>query len=197
MGRKNIAKTLNQNKQINISRLYASLPNDELAGLAAEDPQAFSVLYDRFFYRVYYYSLDIVKNIADAEDVTSQTFLSAFSSLSDLRNKKCFSSWLFQIARNKANDLFRATKRRNEISVEFIEEMDADHTDSSRFTKDDVIAVRQIIRQLSGDDTELLRLKLVAKLTFVEISELTGHSVDKVKKNYYRVIREISKEMKA
>ena len=196
MQRKSSVSITNLRRQVKQFRVYTELSDGELAGFAIDDPQAFTVLYDRYFKRVYYYLLDIVKNLADTEDLTSQTFLSAFASIGDLRNKECFGSWLFQIARSKANDLFRKTNRREEITVEFIEELDANLFNPSGFSKEDVLTVRQLVSRLSPEDAELLRLKFVAELTFNEMSKLTGYSVDKTKKKYYKIIRYLAIEMK-
>jgi len=196
MQRKSSVSITHLKKQVKQLRVYTDLSDGELAGLAIDDTRAFSVLYDRYFKRVYYYLLDIVKNLADAEDLTSQTFLSAIASIEDLRNKEYFSSWLFQIARSKANDLFRKTNRREEIAVEFIEELDANLFNPSGFSKEDVLTVRQLVSRLSFEDAELLRLKFVAELSFNEMSKLTGNSVDKIKKKYYKIIRYLAIEMK-
>ncbi len=44
------------------------------------------------------------------EDLTAQTFLTAFKSFDNLRKEEHFSSWLFTIARHKAMDHFRSRK---------------------------------------------------------------------------------------
>ena len=196
MQRKNLVSLANLKKHIKPVRVYTELSDGELADMAIDDSQAFSVLYDRYFKRVYYYLLDIVKNSADTEDLTSQTFLSAIASIGDLRNKEYFGSWLFQIARSKANDLFRKTNRREEIAIEFIEELDGNQLNSSGFSKEDVLTVRQLVSRLSCEDAELLRLKFVAELSFIEIAKLSGDSVNKIKKKYYKIIRYLATEMK-
>lgn len=171
------------------------LSDAELILMAEDNPAVFTELYERYYHRVYYYLLDLVKNIPDAEDLTSQTFLSAFVSLMKLRRRESFSSWLFRIARNKANDFFRKQKTRQEIPTEFIEEMDAESLTGSGYKEEDILMVRNMVDLLSIKEAELLRLRLVAELTFLEISEVIGESVNKVKKHYYKTLKIISTEL--
>ena len=50
--------------------------------------------------------------------------------------------------------------------------------------------------KLSPKEAELLRLRLVAELSFLEISEVLGKSVNKIKKEYYKILKVISIEWK-
>src|SRR4030067_257294 len=47
-------------------------------------------------------ALQIVKDPAAAQDISQETFISAFAALKDLRSPEAFPSWLRKIARNKA-----------------------------------------------------------------------------------------------
>jgi len=50
------------------------------------------------------YSLSLTRNLDDAEDLTQETFLRAFSSLHNLRNEKSIQGWLRRIAENLSKD---------------------------------------------------------------------------------------------
>ena len=66
----------------------------------------------------------------------------------------------------------------------------------SEYKKEDIVIVRKIVKLLPIKDAELLQLRLVAELTFLEIAEVLGESVNKVKKDYYKILRFISTEFK-
>ena len=61
--------------------------------------------------------LRMTRNRATAEDVTQDTFISAFRSIRSYRGG-IFRAWLLRIARNAALDHFRRTKRRDESSLD-------------------------------------------------------------------------------
>ena len=196
MERETAIPTAQRKTKLPVDQEYSDISDAELIPLVEENTSAFSELYERYYLRVFYYLLDLVKNRPDAEDLTSQTFLSAFASIRKLRRKESFGAWLFRIARNKANDFFRTQRKRQEIPTEYIEEIDAELFTGSDYKKEDIFMVREMVKLLSIKEAELLRLRLVAELTFFEISEVLGKSVNKIKKEYYKILRIISNEWK-
>jgi RNA polymerase sigma-70 factor (ECF subfamily) len=71
-----------------------------LAECKTKDRRAFDALVKRYYSRVYNYIARRVGHGADAEDLTQETFLKAFTHLDTLRNEVCFTAWLWQIATN-------------------------------------------------------------------------------------------------
>lgn len=57
---------------------------------AQEDPSAFADLYRQHVKQVYRYVLARVSNVGDAQDLTSQTFLTALESLPNYRGQGAF-----------------------------------------------------------------------------------------------------------
>ena len=78
----------------------------------AGDYDAFEQLVRRHQRRVYATAYGIVKNSAEAEEVSQETFLSAFEHLEGFRGESQFSTWLFRVARNHA--LMKLRKKRPE-----------------------------------------------------------------------------------
>lgn len=77
----------------------------ELALRATTDEDAFEELYEYFFPRVYNFIFARIKNYADADDVTSVTFMKMNENLGNYDpNRAAFSTWLFRIANNALID---------------------------------------------------------------------------------------------
>jgi RNA polymerase sigma-70 factor (ECF subfamily) len=156
--------------------------------------QAFAQLYDRYVKILYKYLLGKTGNVAEAEDLTSQTFLSALENLSEYREQGNFRAWLFCLAHNKWVDFYRKRKRLlfardNSASgseVDFLAEV-------IQGEKSQVLAV--LVRKLDSSEIELIRLRLVTGLGFREIAEIQGKSESAVKKAYYRLIERMKKDM--
>ena len=55
---------------------------DLVKGILAADDVCFNVLYERYFNRVYAYSYRRLRNHSDAEEVTQETFMTVFRSIS-------------------------------------------------------------------------------------------------------------------
>src|SRR5512143_3288299 len=73
-------------------------------------PAAFAELYRQYFKPVYRYLYLKTGSPAEAEDLTSQVFLSALEGLPRYRHQGHFSAWLFSLARRKAADYYRSRK---------------------------------------------------------------------------------------
>ena len=90
-----------------------------LAVKAATDEEAFNELYRHFFPRVYNFIYARMKNVDEADDVVSMTFMKVYENLSKYDpNKAAFSTWLFRIASNSMLDYFRRTQSRGETEWE-------------------------------------------------------------------------------
>ena len=74
------------------------------------DEQAFATLYQLRAGEVYRYERSLLRDHTAAEDVTAQTFLQAWESLSKLRRLDRFDAWLFRIAHNVAMTELRRTR---------------------------------------------------------------------------------------
>ena len=69
--------------------------------------QAFTELMRRYQKRVYWTARRIVGNHEDADDVTQETFVKAFTGLGDFRGDASFFTWLYRIAVNLSLNMVR------------------------------------------------------------------------------------------
>ncbi len=161
---------------------------------ARRNPADFGRVYDRYVRPLYGYLLSKTGNVAEAEDLTSQTFLCALERLSEYRHQGHFSAWLFRIAHNKWVDFYRRKKR----------PLPEGSWPSSELCDDVLQQVIQgeraqllatLVHRLGEDERELLRLRLVAELSFAEIADYLGKNEPAAKKAYYRLIERMKNEM--
>jgi RNA polymerase sigma-70 factor, ECF subfamily len=161
---------------------------------ARDNPAAFARLYDRHVRSLYKYLLGKTGNVAEAEDLTSQTFLSALENLAGYRDQGNFRAWLFCLAHNKWVDFYRKSKRRSFPAEYSSTAVEGDFLQGViQGEKSQVLA--SLLKKLSASETELLRLRLVAELEFGEIAELQGKSEAAAKKTYYRLIERMKKDV--
>lgn len=84
----------------------------------AGDYDAFEQLVNRYEKRVYSLALRIVRNDADAQDVTQATMLAMLEKLDTFSQASTFSAWLLRIATNEALYLLRKRKVRQAQSLD-------------------------------------------------------------------------------
>ena len=81
--------------------------------------QAFESLYRQYVKDVYHYALALLRNPADAEDVTQTTFLNAYRAYIRGVEVEKPQNWLIKIAHNVARTRYaRATRRVKEVPLE-------------------------------------------------------------------------------
>ena len=71
-----------------------------IAGCVAGDPQAFEVLYNMHKRRVYSLCLRMVRDPAEAEDLSQEAFMQLFRKIGTFRGDSAFSTWLHRLTVN-------------------------------------------------------------------------------------------------
>ncbi len=134
----------------------------------------FEQLYSDNFDRVFHFFFYNLKNRAEAEDLTSITFLKLYSNMDHYDGRKALPiTYLFGIARNVLNDYYRASHE----SVD-IEEVNYDIKTEENF--DDRLFLFEILSVLSEKERQILYFKYYIGMTAREISEMIGLSVTNV-----------------
>lgn len=88
------------------------------AGLDKADPEsAFELLVCEHQRQVYSMALRLTGNAAAADDITQETFLSAWRHLGGFRGESSLKTWLFRIAANKVRSYWRWRKLRSWVGL--------------------------------------------------------------------------------
>jgi RNA polymerase sigma-70 factor (ECF subfamily) len=154
--------------------------------IKGEEP-CFEQLIHRHKNKVYAYISLYIRDQALAEDIFQDTFLKVIQSVRSGKysdNGK-FLSWVMRIAHNLIIDNFRRVKQMNTISND---DYESDLFNSARLDggniENDIIKrqiqkdVRALIGCLPDDQREVVILRHYADLSFKEIADLTGVSIN-------------------
>ena len=168
-------------------KIYSQEDIRELIEQTREDPAMFQYIYLQWVTPVYKYVFSRIGNQQDAEDITAQVFMRAFKAFPRYKHRGVFSAWLFAIVRNQVNGVLRK-KKPVEVSliVAIHSTATIDMLDNIS-QKDDINRLIKLIRELSDEDQELIRLRYIAELKFAEIGEVLNRNEDAVKKALYRL----------
>lgn len=157
------------------------------------DREAFGALYDTHIAPIYRFILVRVGNKADAEDLTHQTFLSAWQGLERYNFQGFpFSSWLYRIASNAVIDFYRTNKKH--FDVEAVPEEMLAHNPNFQEKVDKEMTVRMVRETMKGldhDQQTVLTLKFMNDLSNREIAEVMQKSEGAVRVIQHRALKQL------
>jgi RNA polymerase sigma factor (sigma-70 family) len=148
--------------------------------------KAFEILLHRHKSRVFTAIYLIVKDRYIAEDLLQETFIKAINTIRGGRYNEegKFLPWISRIAHNLAIDHFRKEKRYPEIiledgspllnSMQFAEESIED----KQIMKDTAQRLRELIKELPEEQKQVLIMRHYLRMSFQEIAERTGVSIN-------------------
>jgi RNA polymerase sigma-70 factor (ECF subfamily) len=164
----------------------------------AGDHAAISALYDRHVDAIYHYALYRTGDIHTAEDITAEVFLRALESLSRYDERGVpFVVWLYRIAHARVIDHWRKTQRRATLPLDDLSERELTATDSVLDT--DVLqhrALQDALRQVTGEQQEVIVLKFMQGLGNEEIARVMGKTVGAVKALQRRGLEALARLLK-
>jgi RNA polymerase sigma-70 factor (ECF subfamily) len=165
---------------------------------------AFNLLVDRYQSKVFTTIFLIVKDHDVAEDLLQDVFVKVLHILnSDKYNEEGkFQPWVMRIAHNLAIDHFRKAKRYPTIlledgsnllnSLSFAE----DSSEEQRIKEETLAWVRDLIEELPEAQKEVVILRHYMDMSFQEIAEQTGVSINTALGRMRYALNHIRKKMK-
>jgi RNA polymerase sigma-70 factor (ECF subfamily) len=156
-----------------------------LVRIAAGDRDGLAALYDESAPRVFSVALRILRDRADAEDVTAEVYAQVW------RDAKTFdarrgapAAWIATIARTRALDRFRrrAHRRAREEPLEHAERRGDDQSPEETAAASQVRErIRAALASLPADQRRVLELAFYAGLTHSELARTLGEPLGTVK----------------
>ncbi|WP_269222280.1 MULTISPECIES: RNA polymerase sigma factor [Flavobacterium] len=166
----------------NLQKSDALLVNDYIAG----DESALSILIKRHESKIYGF---IYSKIADRDvsnDIFQDTFIKVIKTLktNSYNEEGKFLPWIMRIAHNLIIDFYRKSKKMplfretEEFSI-FSIMSDDSLTIENQIIADQVdVDIRRLIDELPMDQKEVLIMRMYQDMSFKEISETTGVSIN-------------------
>jgi len=191
-----------------VTQISASDPSDRelIARTLGGDGGAFGILVERFQRKIYRVAYAIVRDDIEADTITQDTFIQAFTNLSKFEGRAEFETWLTRIAINRSRDFLRRRKflrlfssaDDEENRENWIEPVD-DRPDPEReiMARQLRAAIEKAEKELSPQQQVIFRLRHYESRSLEEIAKLLGLRAGTVRAHLFRAIHKIRQQLEA
>ena len=156
------------------------------------DERAFSLILRAYETPVFNYVLRLVGgDRALAEDLTQEVFLRVYQGLPKFSLRSKFTTWLFQVTKNRVLDELRASERRPRALVAIDDIAPLEVLDAPIERLEEIDALWQAVENLSTDLKMALLLRDVVGLSYTEIADALEVTLATVKWRIYKAREEV------
>jgi RNA polymerase sigma factor (sigma-70 family) len=153
----------------------------------------FERLYRKHVGDVYRYALVVLRNPADAEDVTQTTFLNAYRAMCGGERPQAAKNWLIAIAHNVCRQRFRQAQRRPQEVVLFEDAAElAVEEDEDGYSAEDI---QRALGFLAFNQRAALVMRELEGRSYAEIAEIMRLSVSAVETLIFRARRALREQL--
>jgi len=171
-----------------------SLPQPDLGVLRKAqrgDERAFSIIVRTYEQPVYNYVLRLTGDRSLSEDLTQEVFLRVYQGLPGFSLRSRFTTWLFQVTKNRVLDELRAIERRPRALVPLEDIPPLEVVDAPVERAEAIDAVWRAVEALNPDLKMALLLRDVVGLSYTEIAETLEITLATVKWRIYKAREEV------
>jgi RNA polymerase sigma-70 factor (ECF subfamily) len=155
------------------------------------DERAFCLIVRAYEVPVFNYVLRLVGDRALAEDLTQEVFLRVFQGLPRFTLRAKFTTWLFQVTKNRVLDELRATERRPRATVNLDDAPYLEVLDAPFERLEAIDAVWRSVEALNVDLKMALLLRDVVGMSYTEIADALEVTLATVKWRIYKAREEV------
>jgi RNA polymerase sigma-70 factor (ECF subfamily) len=156
------------------------------------DERAFTLILRAYETPVFNYVLRLVGgDRALAEDLTQEVFLRVFQGLPKFSLRSKFTTWLFQVTKNRVLDELRASERRPRALVALDDIAPVEVLDQPVERLEEIDALWRAVENLSTDLKMALLLRDVVGLSYTEIADALEVTLATVKWRIYKAREEV------
>jgi RNA polymerase sigma-70 factor, ECF subfamily len=155
------------------------------------DERAFALILRAYETPVYNYVYRLVGDRSLAEDLTQEVFLRVFQGLPNFSLRCRFTTWLFQVTKNRVLDELRANERRPRTSVPLEDVPPLEVVDQPFERMEAIDGVWRAVQGLNEDLKMALLLRDVVGLSYTEIADALEITLATVKWRIYKAREDV------
>jgi len=155
------------------------------------DERSFTLILRAYETPVFNYVLRLVGDRSLAEDMTQEVFLRVYQGLPNFSLRSKFTTWLFQVAKNRVLDELRATERRPRATVALDDIPPLEVLDAPFERVEAIDALWRGVEGLTVDLKMALLLRDIVGMSYTEIADSLEITLATVKWRIYKAREEV------
>jgi RNA polymerase sigma-70 factor, ECF subfamily len=155
------------------------------------DERAFSLIVRAYEVPIFNYVMRLVGDRALAEDLTQEVFIRVFQGLPKFSLRSKFTTWLFQVTKNRVLDELRARERRPRALVAIDDAPPLEVVDAPVEQVETIQALWKAVDALNTDLKMALLLRDVVGLSYNEIADSLDTTLATVKWRIFKAREEV------
>ena len=171
------------------------------------DKRSFELLVMKYQRRLARLLSRMVRDAAEIEDITQESFIKAYRALPQFRGDSAFYTWLYRIAVNTAKNYLVARGRRAPTTTEFDSEeaegfedgellRDIATPDAELHTKQVARAVNEAVDSLPEELRTAITLREIEGLSYEEIAQMMECPIGTVRSRIFRAREAIAEKIR-
>jgi RNA polymerase sigma-70 factor (ECF subfamily) len=168
----------------------------KLVKLAKGDKRAFSLLYEKYFEKIFLFIFKRVQDEAASGDMCQETMLKAMFNIDKYEDRGVpFSAWIYRIASNEVNLYFRksAKVKTVEIQEKHVKEILIEISVHDLSDEEEQERLIKALNSLEPEQSEIIDLRFFMGYSFKEIAEFYGITEPNAKMRVYRILERLKK----
>ena len=155
---------------------------------------AFGMLYEKYYKKMYAYALYLLKNPQDAEDVVSQAVMEAYQTIGQLRKDAGFSGWMGQIVANHCKRKMRDYYRQEEaLTGERMEEQS--YEKEKKDLSEERMDLRAAFYTLTCEEQTIVCMHAILGYTTKEIAQYLQENENTVRSKKSRALKKLAQKL--
>ena len=166
------------------------------------DQHAFTTLVEKYQDRIHALAWQKIGDFHIAQEITQDTFITAYQKLATLKHPTRFAGWLYVITNNNC----KMWHRKNRVQTQSLEETDPVELEKVYFSNHQIrereeaanekrrSLVKKLLSKLRESDRTVITLHYLAGMSCEEIAEFLGVATNTVKSRLHRARNRLRKE---
>lgn len=162
--------------------------------LQSGDPDAYSILFKEYSKPLLRFIFFRVTDQETANDLMQEVF-TRFIEVADKERITNIRAYLYRIAQNLVIDHYRKTAKQHTVGLDQAQETQATESKESIEAEIDLEIIIEKTKDLKPLWRDLIILKIINGLEYEEVSDIVGKSMNYIRVNLHRALKELQRLM--